>query len=213
MKWCLPVSKEGAWHESIAVYTQQDVADIIEYARLRGIRVVSEFDTPGHTQSFEPGQPGLLTECYDNLGNKNGYYGPMNPTKKRVYAFLEAFFEEVSQVFPEKYMHLGGDEVDFKCWWADEKFIFPKLHIKHISHFRQSNPDITAFMRKWNMSGDYHKLESIYIKKLLDIVSSFPTKNGYIVWQEVFDNGVEVKDDTIIHVWKVRLWWDLWWWW
>ena len=109
-------SKEGAWHEKIAVYTQQDVADIIEYARVRGIRVISEFDTPGHTQSFEPGQPGLLTECYDNRGQKNGYYGPMNPTKKRVYAFLEAFFEEISQVFPEKYLHLGGDEVDFKCW-------------------------------------------------------------------------------------------------
>ena len=67
-------------------------------------------------QSFEPGQPGLLTECYDNMGHKNGYYGPMNPTKKRVYAFLEEFFEEISQVFPEKYLHLGGDEVDMKCW-------------------------------------------------------------------------------------------------
>ena len=55
------------------------------------------------------------------------------------------------------------------------------------------------------MTNDFQKLESIYIKKLLDIVSSFPTKNGYIVWQEVFDNGVKVKDDTIIHVWKVQL--------
>ena len=78
-----------------------------------------------------------------------------------------------------------------------------KAIVDPLSYKRQSNPDITAFMRKWNMSGDYHKLESIYIKKLLDIVSSFPTKNGYIVWQEVFDNGVEVKNDTIIHVWKV----------
>ena len=64
-------SKEGAWHEKIAVYTQQDVADIIEYARLRGIRVVSEFDTPGHTQSFEPGQPGLLTEWVEKIFEEN----------------------------------------------------------------------------------------------------------------------------------------------
>ena len=68
---------------------------------------------------------------------------------------------------------------------------------------RQSNPEIKTFMEKWGIPGDYHKLESIYIKKLLDIVSSYPTNNGYIVWQEVFDNGVEVKNDTIIHVWKV----------
>jgi len=176
------LSKEGAWHESIAVYSQQDVADIIEYGRVRGVRIVSEFDTPGHTQSFEPGQPGLLTECYDSRGQKNGFMGPMNPTKKRVYAFIEAFFEEVTQVFPDKYLHLGGDEVDFNCW--------------------RSNPNITSFMKKWNLGSDYHRLEAIYIKKLLDIVSSYPTNNGYIVWQEVFDNEVEVKNDTIIHVWK-----------
>jgi len=182
------LSKQGAWHETIAVYTQADVADIIEYARLRGIRVVSEFDTPGHTQSFEPGQPGLLTECYDG-NEKSGFYGPLNPTKKRVYTFIQEFFEEITQVFPDKYLHLGGDEVDMKCW--------------------QSNPEITEFMRKWNLTGDYHKLESIYIKKLLDIVSSYPTNNGYIVWQEVFDNGVEVKNDTIIHVWKGQWEWEL----
>ena len=56
------LSDRGAWHPSLAVYTQQDVADIIEFARLRGIRVIAEFDTPGHTQAFQPGHPGLLTE-------------------------------------------------------------------------------------------------------------------------------------------------------
>jgi len=150
--------------------------------------VVSEFDTPGHTQSFEAGQPGLLTECYE-AGNKTGNFGPFNPTKKRVYAFVQEFFEEVTQVFPDKYLHLGGDEVDFTCW--------------------RSNPEISEFMSKWNLTGDYHKLESIYIQKLLDIISSYPTKNGYIVWQEVFDNGVQVKNDTIIHVWKGQWEWEL----
>ena len=58
-------------------------------------------------------------------------------------------------------------------------------------------------MRERNIAGDFRQLESVYIKKLLDIVSSFPTNNGNIVWQDVFDNGVQVKDDTIIHIWKV----------
>jgi len=176
------LSKMGSWDERLAVYTQQDVADIIEYARLRGIRVVSEFDTPGHTQSFEPGNPGLLTECYDTAGAKNGLKGPMDPTKKEVYKFLEEFFEEIGQVFPDKYVHLGGDEVDFSCW--------------------KSNPGILKFMEAMNISGEFSKLESIYIHKLLDIVSSLPTQNGYIIWQEVVDNNVTVKDDTVVHVWK-----------
>ena len=69
-----------------------------------------------HTQAFEPGHPGLLTECYDDRGQKNGKHGPMDPSKPAVYQFVEAFFEEITQVFPEKYLHLGGDEVDFECW-------------------------------------------------------------------------------------------------
>ena len=71
-------------------------------------------------------------------------------------------------------------------------------------HCRSSNPEIRDFMAKFDFVGEYRLLESIYIKKLLEIVSSYPTNNGYILWQEVFDNGIQVKNDTIIHVWKVN---------
>jgi len=176
------LSSKGSYDSTIAVYSPTDVKEIIEYARLRGIRVVAEFDTPGHTQSFEFGQPGLLTECYNANGEKDGTFGPINPTLNKTYDFLETFFQEVTQVFPDQYVHLGGDEVDFKCW--------------------KSNPDITKFMETQQIVGDYSKLESIYINRLLNIVSSYPTNNGYIIWQEVIDNEVPVKNDTIVHVWK-----------
>ena len=83
------------------------------------------------------------------------------------------------------------------------KYFYKIESINTIISFRSSNPEIRDFMAKFDFAGEYRLLESIYIKKLLNIVSSYPTNNGYILWQEVFDNGIQVKNDTIIHVWKV----------
>ena len=79
----------------------------------------------GHADSWEAGQPGLLTKCNtinDTSKHSRSHhqqawnYGPINPIKESVYTFLASFFKEIASVFPDKLMHLGGDEVGTKCW-------------------------------------------------------------------------------------------------
>uniref|UniRef100_A0A8C2AXR3 Beta-hexosaminidase n=1 Tax=Cyprinus carpio TaxID=7962 RepID=A0A8C2AXR3_CYPCA len=172
------LSQKGAYHPFTHVYTPSDVKMVIEFARMRGIRVIPEFDTPGHTESWGNGQLDLLTPCYSG-SSPSGTFGPVNPILNSSYDFMTQFFKEISTVFPDAYIHLGGDEVDFRCW--------------------ESNPDIQKFMAQQGFGKDYSKLESFYIQRLLDIVAA--TKKGYMVWQEVFDNGVKLKDDTVVEVW------------
>lgn len=95
-------------------------------------------------------------------GKPNGKLGPMNPTNPALYEFLRNLFAEIVQVFPDQYVHLGGDEVPFDCW--------------------KSNPEINSYMKSRNMSS-YNLLESEYIGRLLRITDSLEANT--IVWQEV----------------------------
>ncbi|MCV4690473.1 family 20 glycosylhydrolase, partial [Escherichia coli] len=81
----------------------------------------------------------------------------------------DTFFKEISRVFPDQFIHLGGDEVEFECW--------------------ASNPNIQNFMKKKGFGNNFRRLESFYIKKILDIITSL--KKSSIVWQDVFDDQVE----------------------
>jgi len=164
------LSDHGAFNPNTLVYHKKDVDEILEYARLRGIRVVSEFDSPGHTWSWGRDENGLLTECYDNQGKPSGRQGPIDPSHEQNFEFIKKLFTEISTRFPDQYLHLGGDEVPFDCW--------------------ESNPNIREFMSKHNIT-TYAQLESYYIQKLLNIVQEL--KKSYIVWQEVFDNNVTIK--------------------
>ncbi|KAF7277868.1 hypothetical protein GWI33_009122 [Rhynchophorus ferrugineus] len=169
------LSQLGAY-DPLFVYDPDDVQNVIEYARLRGIRVMPEIDTPGHTRSWGVSHPELLTNC---SALEEGALGPLDPTRERTYEFLKELLGEVKSVFKDQFIHLGGDEVGFECW--------------------QSNADVVAFMKTNNIS-TYEDLESYYIQKVINIANNLLFNS--IVWEEVFVNGVSLPNDTIVHVWR-----------
>eukprot|EP01121_Diplochlamys_sp_Union-15-3_P001352 TRINITY_DN1117_c0_g1_i1.p1 TRINITY_DN1117_c0_g1~~TRINITY_DN1117_c0_g1_i1.p1 ORF type:complete len:504 (+),score=75.38 TRINITY_DN1117_c0_g1_i1:102-1613(+) len=93
------------------IYSQADAKSIVEYARNLGIRVIPEFDVPGHTTAWGKGYPQLMVAtCTEGI---------LNPTLNFTYQLLEGFLTEMAKIFPDAYFHLGGDEVNDHCWLND----------------------------------------------------------------------------------------------
>lgn len=84
----------------------------------------------GHVYSWGFGYPDILTQCYTNSRKVQGYYGPLNPARNSTFAFLKKLFTEVMDVFPEKVLHLGGDEVPLECWLVILRS--PHYYLTHI---------------------------------------------------------------------------------
>src|SRR5882762_2360049 len=112
-------------------YTQEEIRDVVEYARDRGIRVVPEFDMPGHSTAWFVGHPELASGSGPYaVERKWGVFDPaMDPTDEKTYKFLSEFIGEMTRLFPDQFFHIGGDEVNGKEWDANSKIqAFKKSH-------------------------------------------------------------------------------------
>src|SRR5450432_3732636 len=160
-------------------YTQDEIRGLIGYARERGIRVVPEFDVPGHSTSWFVGHPELASGPGPfTIERKWGIFDPaMDPTNEKVYKFLDEFIGEMSKLFPDHFFHVGGDEVNGKQWDA--------------------NPKIQEFIRAHGLKGNAG-LQLYFNKKLQAIVS----KHGksMVGWDEVLDPTL--PKDILIQSWR-----------
>jgi len=122
-------------------YTQEEIREFIGYAHDRGIRVIPEFDIPGHSRSWFLGYP--------ELSSGTGPYtledgDPiMDPTQESTYKFLEKFIAEMAKLFPDAYFHIGGDEVDGKQWNTN-----PKIQAFIHAHGMKNNQDLQAYFNQ-----------------------------------------------------------------
>ncbi len=133
-------------------YTQAEIRDVIAYASDRGVRIVPEFDMPGHATSWLPGYPKLGSGPgpYEIVRGHGILNAVIDPTKESTYRFLDGFVGEMAKLFPDEYFHIGGDEVLPKEW--------------------NDNPKIQAFMRKHRIA-NAKALQTYFNQRLLKIVT------------------------------------------
>jgi hexosaminidase len=124
-------------------YTQAEIREFIAYAHDRGIRVMPEFDIPGHSRSWFLGYPDLSSGAGPYTLEGGGIDPIMDPTRESTYKFLEKFIAEMAKLFPDAYFHIGGDEVDGKQWDAN-----PKIQEFIKAHNMKNNQDLQAYFNE-----------------------------------------------------------------
>jgi hexosaminidase len=160
-------------------YTQGQIHEIISYARDRGIRVVPEFDMPGHSTSWFVGYPDLASgPGLYSVERKWGVFDPaMDPTRESTYKFLDEFIGEMAKLFPDQFFHIGGDEVNGKQW--------------------DTNPRIQQFMHAHSLKNDA-ELQAYFTERVQKIVAKHgKTMEG---WDEILHP--DFPKDIIIQSWR-----------
>lgn len=168
-------------------YTQVQLREIIAYAEERGIRVVPEFDVPGHATSWLVAYPelGSAPGPYQSEKDWGIFYPVLNPVKKFTYEFLDKLFGEMAALFPDTYFHIGGDEIEHGDY--------------HEAKHWNENPEIQAFKKKNNIP-DNAALQAYFNSRVLKIL----TKHGKIMvgWDEILHESMPIN--IVIQSWRGR---------
>ena len=169
------LSKMGAY-SNFERYSVADVEDVVAYGNARGVRIMVEFDVPGHAQSWCKGHPEICPSASCTT--------PLNPATNKTFDLLAGLFRDVTGgtrgngLFPDNMMHLGGDEVNTGCY--------------------SSTPSIAAWLKERGLTPDQGY--AYFVKRAHSIARA--QGRDVAAWEEVWDHfGTELDKSTIIHQW------------
>jgi len=153
-------------------YTQDDIRDLVQYAKERFVNIMPEIDVPGHSLAAVVAYPELsVTPGAENYQVRSGERirvdNTLNPASEKTYAFLDKVLTEVAQLFPFGYIHMGGDECN-KAYWA-------------------KSDSVKALMQRENLK-TYEEVQSYFEKRLEKIVESKGKK--FMGWDEIIEGGL-----------------------
>ncbi len=161
-------------------YTQDDVREVIELATRLGIRVIPEFDVPGHTTSWLVAYPDELSPSGPTWQLATTYgvqRAALDPTRESTYELLEGFFAEMAQLFPDPVVHIGGDEVNGAVW--------------------EASPSIVRFMTEHGLA-DPIELQAHFTRRVQKILMDLGKTP--MVWDEALH--ADLDPSVIVQSWR-----------
>lgn len=167
--WGRPTQKEGEKATYGGFYTQEDIKEIVAYAKERYIEIIPEIDMPGHSLAAIAAYPEISCAegpFYVGTGGvtKNNTYCP---GKEITFEFVENVLGEVMDLFPFEYVHIGGDECNKEAWKVD--------------------PDCQKRMKEENLE-NLHELQSYFVTRVEKIVNAH--HKNMIGWDEILEGGL-----------------------
>ena len=156
-------------------YTQEDLMDIVKYAAERFISIIPEIEMPGHSMEVNRTYPEIA--CIDSTGRRRNWAWDLCPGNDGTFRLLEDVLDEVMDIFPGKYIHIGGDEAVMKDW--------------------RECVNCKARMEKEGYS-DVHQLQGYLVRRMAEYLQQHG--RTAIGWDEILDTGV--PQDAVIQSWR-----------
>ena len=161
-------------------YTQEELRDIVAYASQRNIEVIPEVDMPGHSKALGMVHPDILCNYTPDTSHTNGIdvRDVWCASKESNYQLVEDIVKELVDIFPSEYIHIEGDEVNFK-WWKE-------------------CPDCQQLKQEKGLENEA-QVEQYFINRVSDILTRYNRKA--MVWDEAVDGGL-LPTTTMVTGWR-----------